>query len=77
MTTVITASGRVLRDRPEVAQRWAVAYMKGIRDRQPPQLGISDPERLYRPEHLAIFRSTSTCRSRCCAIRCPTPGTPI
>ena len=55
MTTVITASGQVLRDRPEVAQRWAVAYMKGIRDLQPPQLGVSDPERLYRPEHLAIF----------------------
>ena len=55
MTTVITASGQALRDRPELVQRWAVAYLKGIRDLQPPQLGVWDPERLYRPEHMAIY----------------------
>ena len=32
-----------------------MAYAKGIRDLQPPQLGVWDPERLYRPEHMAIF----------------------
>jgi NitT/TauT family transport system substrate-binding protein len=55
MTTIISASGHTLRDRPELAQRWAVAYLKGIRDLQPPQLGVWDPERLYKPEHMAIF----------------------
>jgi NitT/TauT family transport system substrate-binding protein len=55
MTTVISASGQTLRDRPELAQRWALAYMKGIRDLQPPALGVWDAERLYRPEHMAIY----------------------
>lgn len=55
MTTGISASGRTLRERPDLLRGWAVAYMRGIRDLQPPQLGVSDPDRLYRPDHLAIF----------------------
>src|SRR5579875_1928791 len=55
MTTVISASGQTLRERPDLLRGWAVAYLRGIRDLQPPQLGVWDPERLYRPEHLAIF----------------------
>jgi len=55
MTTVITASGQSLRERPEAVRRWMLAYMRGTRDIQPPQLGVSDPALFYKPEHLAIF----------------------
>jgi NitT/TauT family transport system substrate-binding protein len=55
MTTVISTSGQTLRDRPDLPQRWATAYLKGIRDLQPPALGVWDAERLYRPEHMAIY----------------------
>jgi NitT/TauT family transport system substrate-binding protein len=55
MTTTILASGKLLRERPDVARRLVLAYMKAIRDIQPPALGTFDPEKFYRPEHLAIF----------------------
>jgi NitT/TauT family transport system substrate-binding protein len=55
MTTVIIASGKFLRERPEVVKRWMVAFMKAVRDIQPPQLGVSDPAKLLTPEHVAIF----------------------
>jgi NitT/TauT family transport system substrate-binding protein len=55
MTTCIIASGKFLRERPDTAKRFIRAYMRAIRDIQPPQLGTFDPERFYKPEHLAIF----------------------
>jgi NitT/TauT family transport system substrate-binding protein len=55
MTTVILASGKMLRERPETVRRFILAYMKGTRDLQPPALGTWDPEKFYTPEHLAIF----------------------
>jgi len=55
MTTVIMASGKLLRERPDAVRRWAVAYMRGTRDIQPPQLGVSDPAKFFLPEHLVIF----------------------
>jgi ABC-type nitrate/sulfonate/bicarbonate transport system substrate-binding protein len=55
MTTAIIASGKFLRERPDVVRRLMVAYMKGTRDIQPPQLGVSDPAKLLTPEHVAIF----------------------
>ncbi|HLI29328.1 MAG TPA: ABC transporter substrate-binding protein [Chloroflexota bacterium] len=55
MTTCIIASGKFLRERPDTAKRFVLAYMHAIRDIQPPQLGTFDPERFYTPEHLAIF----------------------
>ena len=32
MTTAIIASGKLVRERPDVMRRWMIAYMKGIRD---------------------------------------------
>jgi NitT/TauT family transport system substrate-binding protein len=55
MTTAIIASGKMLRERPEVVQRLLLAYMKGIREIQPPAIGTYDPEKFYRPDILAIF----------------------
>jgi hypothetical protein len=55
MTTTIMASCKMLRERPEVVRRLLLAYMKGTRDIQPPAIGTWDPEKFYRPEHLAIF----------------------
>ncbi len=55
MTTVILASGKMLRERPETVRRFILAYMKGTRDLQPPALGTWDPAKFYTPEHLAIF----------------------
>ncbi len=55
MTTAIIASGKMLRERPDVVRRLLLAYMKGTRDIQPPAIGTWDPDKFYRPEHLAIF----------------------
>ena len=55
MTTAIIASGKLLRERPDVMRRWMIAYMKGIRDIQPATLGVSDVSKFLTPEHVAIF----------------------
>jgi NitT/TauT family transport system substrate-binding protein len=55
MTTAIIASGKMLRERPDVVRRLLLAYMTGTRDIQPPAIGTWDPDKFYRPEHLAIF----------------------
>jgi len=55
MTTAIIASGKLVRERPDVLRRFMVAYMKGIRDIQPPALGVSDVNKFLTPEHVAIF----------------------
>ncbi len=55
MTTAIIASGKLVRERPDVLRRFTVAYMKGIRDIQPPALGVSDVSKFLTPEHVAIF----------------------
>jgi NitT/TauT family transport system substrate-binding protein len=56
MTTVIMASGKLVRERPDVLRRWMVAYLRATRDIQPPQFGVPDPARLYSAEHLAILQ---------------------
>jgi NitT/TauT family transport system substrate-binding protein len=55
MTTAIIASGKLVRERPDVMRRFTVAYMRGIRDVQPPTLGVSDVGKFLTPEHVAIF----------------------
>jgi NitT/TauT family transport system substrate-binding protein len=55
MTTAIIASGKLVRERPDVMRRWMIAYMKGIRDIQPAALGVSDVSKFLTPEHVAIF----------------------
>ncbi len=55
MTTVIIASGKLVRERPDTLRRWMVGYLRATRDIQPPQFGVADPARLYSPEHLAIL----------------------
>jgi NitT/TauT family transport system substrate-binding protein len=55
MTTVILASGKMLRERPDTLRRLLIAYMRGTRDVQPPAIGTWDPDKFYTPEHLAIF----------------------
>jgi NitT/TauT family transport system substrate-binding protein len=55
MTTAIIASGKLVRERPDVLRRWMIAYMKGIRDIQPAALGVSDVSKFLTPEHVAIF----------------------
>jgi NitT/TauT family transport system substrate-binding protein len=55
MTTVILASGKMLRERPDTLRRLMIAYMQGTRDVQPPALGTWDAAKFYTPEHLAIF----------------------
>src|SRR5581483_8160835 len=55
MTTMIMASGKLLRERPDVVKRWMLAYMKATREIQPPQLGVSDPAKLFTPENVKIL----------------------
>ena len=55
MTTVAMYSGRFIRERPDVARRWMVATMRGAREVQGPELGVTYPEKFYRPENLAVF----------------------
>ncbi|HWP28638.1 MAG TPA: ABC transporter substrate-binding protein [Chloroflexota bacterium] len=55
MTTVVMYSGRFIRERPEVARRWMVATMRGARELQGPELGVTYPEKFYTPENLAVF----------------------
>jgi NitT/TauT family transport system substrate-binding protein len=56
MTTSLIASGKWLQERPDSVRRYMVAMMKGIRDVQGPRKGAADPERLFRPENLAIYK---------------------
>ncbi|MBX5493180.1 MAG: ABC transporter substrate-binding protein [Chloroflexi bacterium] len=56
MTTVVMYSGQFIRDREDVARRWMVATMRGARDIQGPELGVSYPDRLFTPENLAVFQ---------------------
>jgi NitT/TauT family transport system substrate-binding protein len=56
MTTSLIGSGKWLQERPDVVQRFLIGLMRGIRDLQGPQVGVADPERLFRPDHIAIFR---------------------
>ena len=56
MTTSLIASGKWLQERPASARGYMVAMMKAIRDIQGTQKGVADPERLFRPEHIAIFQ---------------------
>jgi NitT/TauT family transport system substrate-binding protein len=56
MTTSMIASGKLVSERPDVARRFILALMKGIREIQPPQFGVADPSRLFTPEHIAIYQ---------------------
>ncbi|HZR99491.1 MAG TPA: ABC transporter substrate-binding protein [Chloroflexota bacterium] len=56
MTTSLIASGKWLQERPDSARRFMMAMMKGIRDIQGTQMGVADPERLFRPENIVIFQ---------------------
>ncbi|HLH22161.1 MAG TPA: ABC transporter substrate-binding protein [Chloroflexota bacterium] len=56
MTTSLIASGKWLQERPDSARRYMVAMMKAIRDIQGSQKGVADPERLFRPENIAIYQ---------------------
>jgi NitT/TauT family transport system substrate-binding protein len=55
MTTVAMYSGQFIRQREDAARRWMVATMRGARDIQGPELGVSYPERLFAPDALAAF----------------------
>ncbi len=56
MTTSLIGSGKWLQERPDVVQRFLIGLMRGIRDLQGPQVGVGHPERMFRPDHIAIFR---------------------
>jgi NitT/TauT family transport system substrate-binding protein len=56
MTTSLIASGKWLQERPDLVRGYMVAMMKAIRDVQGMQKGVADPERLFRPEHIAIYQ---------------------
>jgi NitT/TauT family transport system substrate-binding protein len=56
MTTSLIASGKWLQERPDLVRGYMVAMMKAIRDMQGMEKGVADPERLFRPEHVAIFQ---------------------
>ncbi|HLI29049.1 MAG TPA: ABC transporter substrate-binding protein [Chloroflexota bacterium] len=56
MTTVVMYSGHFIREREEAARRWMVATLRGVRDIQGPELGVSYPDRLFTPENLAAFQ---------------------
>jgi NitT/TauT family transport system substrate-binding protein len=56
MTTSLIASGKWLQERPDLARRYTVAMMKAIRDIQGTPKGVADPERLFRPENVAIYQ---------------------
>ncbi|HZS02536.1 MAG TPA: ABC transporter substrate-binding protein [Chloroflexota bacterium] len=64
MTTVILASGKMLRERPDTLRRVILAYMKGTRDIQPPALGTWDAAKFYTPENLAIFEKYTGANER-------------
>jgi hypothetical protein len=64
MTTVILASGKMLREHPDTLRRLVIAYMKGTRDIQPPVLGTWDAAKFYTPEHLAIFEKYTGANER-------------
>jgi NitT/TauT family transport system substrate-binding protein len=55
MTTVVMYSGQFIRERGDAARRWIVATMRGVRELQGPELGVSYPEKFYPAEHLALF----------------------
>jgi NitT/TauT family transport system substrate-binding protein len=56
MTTAVMYSGQFIREREDAARRWMVATLRGVRDIQGPELGVSYPDRLFTPEHLAAFQ---------------------
>src|SRR5581483_6847514 len=56
MTTSLIASGKWLQERPDSARRFIITMIKGIRDIQGTQMGVADPERLFRPENIVIFQ---------------------
>jgi NitT/TauT family transport system substrate-binding protein len=55
MTTVVMYGGEFIGQRPDVARRWMLATMRGVRDIQGPELGVLYPEKFYTPENLAVF----------------------
>ncbi len=55
MTTVVMYSGQFISDRNDAARRWMVATMRGVRELQGPELGVSYPDKFYTPENLALF----------------------
>jgi len=56
MTTSMIASGKLLSERPDVARRFMLAVTKGVREIQPPRLGVADPALLFTPERIAIYQ---------------------
>jgi NitT/TauT family transport system substrate-binding protein len=59
MTTVVMASGRSIRERPDVLRRWMVATMRGVRELQGPELGVTYADKFYTPENLAVFEQAT------------------
>src|SRR5262249_19686641 len=55
MTTVVMYAGQFIHERSEAAQRWMVATMRGVRELQGPELGVSYREKVYTAENLALF----------------------
>jgi len=55
MTTVAMYSGKFIRERNDAAKRWMVATMRGVRELQGPELGVSYADKFYTPENLAVF----------------------
>ena len=55
MTTVAMYSGKFIRERNDAAKRWMLATMRGARELQGPELGVSYADKFYTPENLAVF----------------------
>jgi NitT/TauT family transport system substrate-binding protein len=55
MTTVAMYSGQFIQDRNDAARRWMVATMRGVRELQGPELGVSYPDKFYAPENIQAF----------------------
>jgi NitT/TauT family transport system substrate-binding protein len=55
MTTVVMYGGEFMRQQPDVARRWMVATMRGVREIQGPELGVLYPDKFYTPENLPVY----------------------
>jgi hypothetical protein len=53
------ASGQSIRDRPDVLRRWMVATMRGARELQGPELGVTYADKVFTPENMAVFEQAT------------------
>jgi NitT/TauT family transport system substrate-binding protein len=59
MTTVVMASGKSIRERQDVLRRWMVATMRGARELQGPELGVTYTDKVFTPDNMAVFEQAT------------------